>query len=263
LRTTVYNNTNLTSNAVPKSILELVPSISGLLNRTGHHPTTLNYEPAVVLRAWNLFYEAAAKDVSLWTNPAYELDLVDMTRQVLANAFIPLYQQLVSVYNTDRSALRIPNLRAHGQTLIALLETLDTVLLTNENFRLSSWISAARASAGSQQSLANFLEFEARNQITLWGPSGQISDYASKSWGGLVSSYYVPRWQMFVEFLLATEPAKYNQTAFNAQLLEWELGWQNQTSGGHNDRGDGSHGAAKIKTVLPEVLKQWSDVFTS
>jgi len=38
LRTTVYNNTNLTSSAVPKAIYELQPNISGLLNRTGHHP---------------------------------------------------------------------------------------------------------------------------------------------------------------------------------------------------------------------------------
>ena len=30
------------------------------------------------------------------------------------------------------------------------------------------------------------LEFNARNQVTLWGPNGEINDYAAKSWGGLV-----------------------------------------------------------------------------
>jgi alpha-N-acetylglucosaminidase len=34
----VYNNTNVTANAVPKAIYELGPNISGLTNRTGHHP---------------------------------------------------------------------------------------------------------------------------------------------------------------------------------------------------------------------------------
>jgi alpha-N-acetylglucosaminidase len=106
--------------------------------------------------------------------------------------------------------------------------------------------------------LANFLEFEARNQVTLWGPSGQISDYASKSWAGLISSYYIPRWQMFVDYLVATSPASYNQTAFNAQLLSWELKWQNQTSAGR----DPSDGINEIQTVLPQLLKEWSDVFT-
>ena len=28
----------------------------------------------------------------------------------------------------------------------------------------------------------------------LWGPTGQINDYAKKEWAGLVSSYYKPRW---------------------------------------------------------------------
>lgn len=260
LRTTVYNNTNLTSSAVPKSILELVPSTSGLINRTGHHPTTLNYDPAVVVQAWNLFYRAAAQDLPLWTNPAYTFDLVDLTRQVLANEFIPVYSQLVSIYTNDHTASRTANLRSQESKLIALLKALDAILLTNENFRLSSWISAARASAGSQQGgLANFLEFEARNQVTLWGPSGQISDYASKSWAGLISSYYIPRWQMFVDYLVATSPGSYNQTAFNAQLLSWELKWQNQTSAGR----DPSDGTNEIQMVLPQLLKEWSDVFTA
>lgn len=27
-------------------------------------------------------------------------------------------------------------------------------------------------------------EYNARNQITLWGPDGQIKDYANKQWAG-------------------------------------------------------------------------------
>ena len=55
-------------------------------------------------------------------------------------------------------------------------------------------------------------EFNARNQITLWGPDGgfifldiiyfckanllgQILDYAGKQWSGMVSDYYIPRFQ--------------------------------------------------------------------
>ena len=30
-------------------------------------------------------------------------------------------------------------------------------------------------------------------QITLWGPNGEIMDYAAKQWSGLFSSYYTPR----------------------------------------------------------------------
>jgi hypothetical protein len=33
-------------------------------------------------------------------------------------------------------------------------------------------------------------------QITLWGPDGNILDYASKQWAGLVGDYYASRWQV-------------------------------------------------------------------
>ena len=43
---------------------------------------------------------------------------------------------------------------------------------------------------------AALYEFNARNQLTLWGPDGQIMDYAGKQWAGLVADYYIPRWQV-------------------------------------------------------------------
>ena len=33
-----------------------------------------------------------------------------------------------------------------------------------------------------------------RSQITMWGPTGQINDYATKAWGGLTRAYFKPRW---------------------------------------------------------------------
>lgn len=31
---------------------------------------------------------------------------------------------------------------------------------------------------------SDLYEYNARNQITLWGPSGEIKDYANKQWAG-------------------------------------------------------------------------------
>jgi hypothetical protein len=33
-------------------------------------------------------------------------------------------------------------------------------------------------------------------QVTLWGPDGNINDYASKQWSGLVKDYHMGRWQV-------------------------------------------------------------------
>jgi alpha-N-acetylglucosaminidase len=257
LRPTVYSNTNLTSDAVPKSILELVPSTTGMLNRTSHHPTTLNYDTAVLVAAWNLMYEAGQDESTLYTNAAYEYDLVDWTRQVLANAFVPLYETLLATSTTTNQTKC--SIQTQGNKMFALLTTLDEVLATNENFSLSTWILAARDSANNTD-MADFFEYEARNQITFWGPTGQISDYGSKSWAGLVSTYYLPRWQMFVDYLATTSSASYTQTTFACELLEWEEQWVAQTSGGHEPTDISSK---DLQTVLQDMLKQWTDIFTS
>ncbi|KAI1181568.1 glycoside hydrolase family 89 protein [Nemania serpens] len=261
LRPTVFNNTNLVANAVPKSIFELVPSTTKLLNRTGHHPTLLNYDPTVVVKAWNLLHQAGVDEPRLFSNPAYQYDLVDWTRQVMGNAFIPLYEQLIATYMTAGQKSREPTLKSQGRKLTQLLRTLDAVLATNENFRLSTWIKAARATVSTSDpnhsATADFLEYQARNQVTLWGPTGQISDYASRPWSGLVATYYLPRWQMFVDYLVATPPSEYDQAAFAAELLEWELSWVNQTTAGAELRDP----AVDLRVVLDTVVEVWGSTF--
>lgn len=41
-------------------------------------------------------------------------------------------------------------------------------------------------------------EWNARNQISLWGPRGEIRDYAAKQWAGVVADYFKPRWEIFI-----------------------------------------------------------------
>ncbi|KAF2489248.1 putative alpha-N-acetylglucosaminidase [Lophium mytilinum] len=202
LRTTVYNNTNLTSNAVPKSILELSPNITGLANRVGHHPTTLNYAPDTLVAAWKHYLAASHAFPALWENPAYQHDAVDITRQVLANHFLALYTDAITAYHTfnaSNSSTAYATLVEKKADMLTVLHTLDALLSTLPQFSLSSWLAAAQASAGNDSAEVAFFEYNARNQITWWGPGGEIADYASKSWGGLVGGYYVPRWEVFFE----------------------------------------------------------------
>jgi alpha-N-acetylglucosaminidase len=255
MRTTVYNNANLTSSAVTKSIFGLEPSKSGLTNRTGHHPTTISYDASVLIQAWHSFYGAAAQNIHLWENPVYLYDLVDITRQVIANEFITIYVNLVDIYSSSSASASA--LDSAGRKLLALLDTLDLVLSTNENFQLASWIDRAVARAEGNSSNAAFYEYEARNQITLWGPAGQISDYASKDWSGLVSTYYKPRWQMFVNYLQATPAASYNATALHGKLLDFELKWQQERTFMNLKKG----AAADLKTVLAQMQQDWPSMF--
>eukprot|EP00479_Gromia_sphaerica_P001284 TRINITY_DN11460_c0_g1_i1.p1 TRINITY_DN11460_c0_g1~~TRINITY_DN11460_c0_g1_i1.p1 ORF type:complete len:74 (-),score=12.80 TRINITY_DN11460_c0_g1_i1:10-231(-) len=68
--------------------------------------------------------------------------------------------------------------------MIDILGDLDELLRSNEFFLLGKWIQDARSIARPQDQ--NLFEFNARNQITLWGPTLFINDYATKEWGGCV-----------------------------------------------------------------------------
>ena len=86
-----------------------------------------------------------------------------------------------------------------GQLLLDIIADLDGLLGTNVNYLFGTWQHAARNSPNTNTDAerAN-REYNARNQVTLWGPSGQINDYAAKQWNGLVSDYYGARWELFV-----------------------------------------------------------------
>ncbi|CAI6337202.1 unnamed protein product [Periconia digitata] len=240
LRISAYNNTNLTSNAVSKAIYELAPNITKLTGRTGHHPTTVNYQPELVVQAWQAMYRATTEQSSLWTHAGFTHDFVDVTRQVFSNAFLTTYEAFIKTWNSTSSTappssssssssppIMTKNTTLHSQasTLTSLLRTLDAVLLTLPQYSLDPWISSAVSWSSSNQS--SFYTYNAINQITLWGPTGQINDYASKSWGGLVGGYYLPRWETFLGYLLDVGgPAGYVDGVARERVRIVEMGFQ-------------------------------------
>ena len=83
---------------------------------------------------------------------------------------------------------------------------------------LGPWLESAKA-LGSSEAESALFELNARNQVTLWGPDGQIMDYAAKQWSGLVQDYYLPRWSLFFQRLL-TGGHPFDERAFRREAVE-------------------------------------------
>lgn len=79
-----------------------------------------------------------------------------------------------------------------------LFDDLETILASNDHFLLGTWLEDAKSLASDKPEVELY-EYNARNQITLWGPRGEIRDYANKQWSGVVADYYKPRWRVWVD----------------------------------------------------------------
>uniref|UniRef100_A0A8C0G4L6 Alpha-N-acetylglucosaminidase n=1 Tax=Chelonoidis abingdonii TaxID=106734 RepID=A0A8C0G4L6_CHEAB len=74
---------------------------------------------------------------------------------------------------------------------------------------------------------AELYDLNARNQVTLWGPNGNILDYANKQLGGLVLDYYRVRWSLFVSALVESlnTGTPFHQEQFNQAVFQLERGF--------------------------------------
>jgi hypothetical protein len=138
------------------------------------------------------------------------------------------YTEFVASTNTRSSQSVLRSLRGLASLMTSLITDLDELLATNPNFLLGSWTSSARSWAANSAE-ASQLQFNALNQITLWGPQGEINDYAAKQWSPLVADYYYERWVMFVdeiEFAVAAG-SPFDAGAFDNTILTRDLAWNN------------------------------------
>ncbi|KAM4067066.1 alpha-N-acetylglucosaminidase (NAGLU) tim-barrel domain-containing protein [Hirsutella rhossiliensis] len=271
LRAHVYDNKDHRIPCAGVGVYQLAPSLSGLVNRTFHFPapTALHYDPEVLKEVWGLMLDAAAHEGSLWEVPTFQLDVVDVTRQVMSNAFIDIYTDLVRAYNDTMQIRggsrpggpRVPSreVSVKGQTLLDFLDSLDLVLSTQEHFTLDKWLGDAQRWA-KVTGADELISFNARSQVTVWiWESPFLNDYSARAWAGLTRSYYRPRWSLFVEGLKeATARGSLDEKALNAKIRAFEKEWQ---YGGFGLETGPAGERTRLRDTLMRVQRQWPSVF--
>lgn len=194
---------------------------SPLVRRPSFHMNTDRwYDLADLYKAWKLIIEAAP---SLMSKETFRYDLVDVTRQVLQVLTTSFYQDITDAFHKQK----LPELlTAGGVLLYDLLPELNCLLNSDRNFLLGTWLERARSLALDEKE-AQLYDMNARNQLTLWGPSGEILDYASKEWGGLMEDYYAQRWGLFVHTLVECLDSgrPFKQDSFNQAVFQVEKGF--------------------------------------
>ncbi|CAM3578186.1 alpha-N-acetylglucosaminidase [Zobellia roscoffensis] len=175
--------------------------------------------------AWDFDVYQLAEAAELLLGAADELKDVDTYNFDLTNVYRELLFGLThQKINNLSVAYQEKDKKAFQRSSIALLKLLDdleAITGTNENFLLGKWLSDAR-SWGKTKEEKDYYEWNARTIVTIWQPypEGGLRDYAGKQWNGLFSGYYKPRWQLFVNHL---KKSLEKGTAFDAKAYDYEV----------------------------------------
>jgi len=187
-----------------------------------------NYNITWIQRSWKYFVSIGH---TLSDLNVFNYDLVDITRQAMSDLFGVYYHEFNECYY-DKN---ISCVEGTGDIMLELIDDMDLILLTNKYWMLYYWIEMARNSSNITDT-QNWYEFNARNQITMWGPNGEINNYASKQWADLVGQYYRPQWEIFFSDVLEAmiEGKPFNATKFNENIYQdIELPFQSDIGGYH------------------------------
>lgn len=196
----VYNSNDLAVKCTTRSVFDLVPSTAGSVQGTGNYlATKITFDVKDVVRALDSLLAAADAAPGLEKVPAFSNDLVDVARQVLLDAGIPWYIELIAAWKAGNKT----SVEQNGKRIVEMLHDLDNVLATDKNYLLSTWIADART-WGTNDAQKDFMEFQARNQIVLWGPATYspwpLDRYAAKHWHGVVGDVFATSWDMFYKY---------------------------------------------------------------
>ncbi len=221
LRKTVYTvHPDLYKRDGAESIIQARPTFDSSSRWAN---TKLNYNAKDLLPAWDAFIKAID---SCKNSEGFQFDMVDVTRQILANYALQLQQQFVTAYkNKDVAAFK-----KYSSQFIELIEDMDNLLATRKDFLLGGWIEAARKCGVTQQEKALY-EMNAKDLITLWGNENcPLNEYACRQWSGLMNDFYKPRWQQFFTKLSSSlETGKdFDNASFIKEIKKWEWNWVNE-----------------------------------
>ncbi len=177
------------------------------------------YDNSDLFHAWELMLKARDSG-----RDAFQYDVVNTGRQVLANYFHKLEEQFTDAYH--RKDLDV--LKATGEQMMELLADLDSLLGTRHSFLLGAWIKDARSFGVDEQESA-FYEKNARMIITsVAGIYHPLNDYASRNWSGLTAGYYARRWEIFIDEVVQSveEDRAFDEQGYLDREISFEREWE-------------------------------------
>lgn len=148
----------------------------------------------------------------------YNYDFIDVVRQAMVDYAAELLPLINAACGNDAEYTRL------YQLYLQLMLDLDEMLSYDENFKLERWTSLARNIAnevgGTTENDRNWLEWNARTQVTVWSKGNtDLHDYSNRCWAGLIKDFHYKRWEKF----FTTKGGSFNGGWFSGFEYPWTV----------------------------------------
>lgn len=135
-------------------------------------------------------------------NANYRHDLIDLVRQTLTDSTLFLLRNVETAYRSGNMTA----FRSGYESFLGMIKDIDALLSTEPFFHVNGWIESARnvcdEMVAATDADRDWMEWNARTLITVWGDrlsARRLHDYSNREWGGMLSSFYLPRWKLFFD----------------------------------------------------------------
>lgn len=185
----------------------------------------LYWNPSFVRRA--AAYLLSQRKI-LGKSVGYQYDVVDLVRQCLTDEAASRLNQVYEASKQGGDAVRTAS-----ASYLEIIRDIDRLLSTHPEFMAGTWIAQAREAANDIPNVTDadraLFDLNARLLITTWGNEkaanqGGLRDYSNREWGGLVGTFYLPRWERYFQAMLSEQP------------LPTQKEWYQQEASWANDR---------------------------
>lgn len=250
LENTVYKaSLNMLGQGAPESFINARPATSISAASTWGN-AIISYDMQELERVAGLLL----KDYDiLKQSDGYLYDVADILKQILSNSSQGYHSKMVNALAEEN----LEEFTAASDKFLQLIDKVEEVLGTREEFLLGTWVEKAKALAdGADDFSRDLYEFNAKALVTTWGAypqaiSGGLKDYSNRQWAGLTKDYYKVRWSMWIDYqkevLAGNTPKAVNWFAFE---WEWARSNKSYTTEASQD--------TDLKALSEDILKNYN-----
>lgn len=244
---TIYESIPGYQEGASESVFCIRPALD--LKPVSHWGTrTRTYDLAKFKAAAVEFAKAAPEFSNVDT---YQIDLINILRQVLANDGEQVFQRMMKAYQ-EKDSEQFAKVSAQFLDMIRLT---DELLNAHPYYRLNTYkkqaLNLGKTAEEKKVNIRNAMML-----ITYWGENNpaedNLHDYAYKEWGGLMKDYYLARWELYIDYLQKGLQGKNMQAP---DFFRWERAWVEQ-----NLEIKETGNIKPLNEVVAEVLKWKTDV---